>query len=75
MAKTVTMSDIAEELGVSTVTVSKALSNQKGVSDSMRAKIKELAEQMGADAYTETAADCASLAKELIEKQSEVAEK
>ena len=36
---------------------------------------KQLAEQMGADAYTETAADCASLAKELIEKQSEVAEK
>lgn len=51
MAKTVTMSDIAEELGVSTVTVSKALSNQKGVSDSMRAKIKELAEQMGYKKY------------------------
>lgn len=29
---------------------------------------EELAEQMGADAYTETAADCARLAKELIEK-------
>ena len=36
---------------------------------------RELAEQMRADAYTETAADCASLAKELVEKQSEGAEK
>ena len=36
---------------------------------------RELAEQMGADAYTETAADCASLAKKLIEKQSEGSEK
>ncbi len=47
MAKSVRMSDIAKELGVSTVTVSKALSDQKGVSDQMREKIKELAAQMG----------------------------
>ena len=32
MAKAVKLADIAEQLGVSTVTVSKALSGQKGVS-------------------------------------------
>lgn len=47
MAKDVRMSDIAKILGVSTVTVSKALSDQKGVSEQMREKIKELAEEMG----------------------------
>ena len=47
MAKTVRLSDIAQVVGVSTVTVSKALSGQKGVSDEMRMKIKELADQMG----------------------------
>lgn len=47
MAKTVKMADIAKKIGVSTVTVSKALSNQKGVSEELRAKIKTLAEEMG----------------------------
>ncbi len=47
MAKKVKMANIASELGVSTVTVSKALSGQKGVSEEMREKIKELANQMG----------------------------
>lgn len=47
MAKTVKMADIAARLNVSTVTVSKALSNQKGVSEEVREKIKQLAEQMG----------------------------
>ena len=47
MAKSVKMSDIAERLNVSTVTVSKALSDQKGVSDEMRNKIKNLALEMG----------------------------
>ena len=47
MAKTVKMSDIAEQLNVSTVTVSKALSDQKGVSDEMRNKIKKLAMELG----------------------------
>lgn len=47
MAKTVKMSDIAERLNVSTVTVSKALSDQKGVSDEMRNKIKKLAVELG----------------------------
>lgn len=45
--KSVKMSDIADRLNVSTVTVSKALSGQKGVSEEMREKIRELAEQMG----------------------------
>ena len=47
MRKAVKMADIADRLQVSTVTVSKALSGQKGVSEEMREKIKELAEQMG----------------------------
>lgn len=47
MAKNVTLSDIAKKVGVSTVTVSKALSGQSGVSDSVRAQIKDLAESMG----------------------------
>ncbi len=47
MAKAVKMADIAAEMGVSTVTVSKALSDQKGVSEDMRAKIKAKAEEMG----------------------------
>ena len=42
MAKAVKLADIAEQLGVSTVTVSKALSGQKGVSEAMREKIKDL---------------------------------
>lgn len=47
MAKDVKLADIAERLAVSTVTVSKALSGQKGVSDALRARIKELADEMG----------------------------
>lgn len=47
MAKSVKMSDIAERLNVSTVTVSKALSDQKGVSEDMRNKIKKLAMELG----------------------------
>lgn len=47
MPKTVKLADIAQKLGVSTVTVSKALSGQKGVSEEMREKIKQLADEMG----------------------------
>lgn len=41
------LSDIAEKLNISTVTVSKALSNKDGVGDELRTKIKNLAEEMG----------------------------
>lgn len=47
MAKAVKLADIGARLGVSTVTVSKALSGQKGVSDEMRKKIIRLADEMG----------------------------
>lgn len=47
MAKTVKLADIAEKVGVSTVTVSKALAGQKGVSEEMREKIKQMADEMG----------------------------
>lgn len=45
--KTVTMVDIAARAGVSTVSVSKALSGQKGVSAEVREKITGLAQEMG----------------------------
>ena len=47
MAKAVKLADIALRAGVSTVTVSKALAGQKGVSDQMRDKIKRLADELG----------------------------
>ena len=47
MAKTVRLQDIADRIGVSTVTVSKALSGQKGMSDELREKINALADEMG----------------------------
>ena len=47
MGKAVKLADIAKRMNVSTVTVSKALSGQKGVSEQMREKIKQLADELG----------------------------
>ncbi len=47
MSKTVTLSDIAKEFDTSIVTVSKALTNKKGVSDELRKKIKQKASELG----------------------------
>ena len=47
MGKNITMKDIAKELQVSTVTVSKALSDKEGVSEAVRQKIKQKADEMG----------------------------
>lgn len=47
MAKTVRMADIAEKLGVSIVTVSKALRGKDGVGDELRAQIIRTAEELG----------------------------
>lgn len=47
MTKSVKLADLAAIMNVSTVTISKALSDQKGVSEPLREKIKELADQMG----------------------------
>ena len=55
MKKDVRLADIAERLNVSTVTVSNALANQKGVSDELREKIKQTAAQMGYQAKGSTA--------------------
>lgn len=41
------MKDIAEKLDVSSVTVSKALNDKEGVSDELKQKIKDLADEMG----------------------------
>lgn len=45
--KKVRLSDIAERLNISTVTVSKALANKDGVGDDLRKQIKDLADEMG----------------------------
>lgn len=45
--KQVTIADIAKECGTSTVTVSKALCGRSGVSEEVRAKIRETADRMG----------------------------
>lgn len=45
--KKVRLSDIAEKLNISTVTVSKALADKEGVGDDLRREIKDIAEQMG----------------------------
>ncbi|SFC99567.1 LacI family DNA-binding transcriptional regulator [Butyrivibrio sp. YAB3001] len=47
MPKKITMADIAAELGISTVTVSKAMAGQKGVSEEMRKRIMEIAQERG----------------------------
>ncbi len=47
MGKSVKLSDIAKQLNVSTVTVSKALAGKSGVSLELRDKIKDLANEMG----------------------------
>ncbi|SFB72323.1 substrate-binding domain-containing protein [Butyrivibrio sp. YAB3001] len=47
MAKTVRLKDIADKIGVSTVTVSKALSGQRGMSEELREKIHAMADDMG----------------------------
>lgn len=49
MSENIRLKDIAEELGVSVVTVSNALSGKKGVSDSMRESITNKAKAMGYD--------------------------
>lgn len=47
MGKTVTMSEIAQKLNVSTVTISKALGDKEGVGEELREKIKQVASEMG----------------------------
>ena len=47
MNKSVTMKNIADALGVSTVTVSKALSDKEGVGEQLRRIIKQKADEMG----------------------------
>ncbi|WP_062047619.1 substrate-binding domain-containing protein [Bacillus sp. JCM 19034] len=47
MKNNITMRDIANRIGVSSVTVSKALNDKEGVSDELKEKIKTLALEMG----------------------------
>lgn len=47
MKKKVTMQDIANHLGITKVTVSRALSDSEGVGEELRAKIKDVAREMG----------------------------
>lgn len=50
--KSVTMSDVAKAMGVSTVTVSKALGDREGVSETLRERIKQKATEMGYRTHT-----------------------
>lgn len=47
MKKNITLKDIAEKVGVSAVTVSKALTDKEGVSEDVRKKIKAVANELG----------------------------
>lgn len=47
MGKPVRMADIAERLGISVVSVSKALAGKSGVSEEMRARVVALARELG----------------------------
>jgi LacI family transcriptional regulator len=47
MESRIKMSDIAKEVGVSTVSVSKALAEKEGVSDELRKVIRQKAEELG----------------------------
>jgi LacI family transcriptional regulator len=47
MKKKVTMQDIANQLGVTKVSVSKAINNQPGISDSLRKRILHTARELG----------------------------
>ena len=47
MKQNVTMKDIAARLGISNVTVSKALNDKEGVSKELKEKIKKVADEMG----------------------------
>ena len=45
--KAVSMQDIADELGISKVTVSKALNGKEGVGEALKKRIEDLAEKSG----------------------------
>ncbi|SFS04608.1 LacI family DNA-binding transcriptional regulator [Anaeromicropila populeti] len=60
MKKNVTLKDIAERVGVSAVTVSKALSDKDGVSDEIRKTIKEVANELGYRYGNNTVLQCES---------------
>ena len=47
MAKKVTLQDIADQIGVTKVSVSKAINNQPGIGESLREQILKTAKQMG----------------------------
>ncbi|MBO0992221.1 substrate-binding domain-containing protein [Bacillus sp. SD088] len=47
MKNNVTMKEIAKEVGVSSVTVSKALNDKEGVSEELKTTIKKVAKEMG----------------------------
>lgn len=47
MKKNITLKDIAQKVGVSAVTVSKALTDKDGVSEDVRKKIKDVARELG----------------------------
>ena len=69
MGKSVTLSDIAKACNTSNVTVSKALTDKKGVSDELRIKIKQIAKQMGYEPPKTTASKNSRMIGVIIPKK------
>lgn len=54
MSQAVRMSDIARQMGISTVSVSKALAGKPGVSEELRSKVVAVAQEMGYNRLRQT---------------------
>ena len=66
----VTIRDIAEAAGVSIGTVSRALKNQRGLSDETRRQVREVARNLGYDPGRLRSANCRGSAARNVSSRS-----